>query len=277
MQSNTATLVNGSFRGVISALDRGLAYGDGVFRTLKVVNGVPMHWPQHYQKLVEDCGALGIVCPSADLLMSDFNQLFLPDEATSVAKIIMTRGEGERGYKASPVALPLRIMTKSELPDYPNSHFSEGVHLRVCETIVGYQPKLAGVKHLNRLENVLARMEWNAPEIADGIMLDIQGNVIECTAANIFARFGDVLVTPRLDFCGVAGVTRKQIMAHAHTLNLEAREEKMALKKLLTADEVIISNSLYGAWQVRSIAHQTKETLWEKQTLANSIREAIYT
>lgn len=271
MQMNQATLINGSFNGVISALDRGLAYGDGVFRTLKISNGIPIHWPLHYQKLVEDCSAIGIVCPSADALMSDFNQLFVPDETDSVAKIMITRGEGERGYKPSPIASPMRVVTKSSLPDYPESNFIEGVHLHVCETRIGHQPKLAGVKHLNRLENVLARMEWSDPELADGIMLDIESNVIECTAANIFARFDDVLVTPKLDLCGVAGITRMQILSRAPTLNLKTKIEKMDLKKLLSADEIILSNSLYGAWQVRSIASKK----WKQQILAANIREAI--
>lgn len=271
MQINQATLVNGSFNSTISALDRGLAYGDGVFRTLKVANGIPVHWPLHYQKLVEDCSAIGIVCPSADLFISDFTQLFSLDEPTFVAKIIITRGEGERGYKPSSIVSPLRVMIKSNLPDYLPSYFAEGVHLQVCETRLGHQAKLAGVKHLNRLENILARMEWSAPEVVDGIMLDIEDNVIECTAANIFARFGDVLVTPSLDLCGVAGITRMQILSRVNTLNLKAKIEKLDLKKLLSADEIVISNSLYSAWQVRSIEDKT----WAKQALAEKIRKAI--
>ncbi len=275
MEINPATLVNGSFSGVISPLDRGLAYGDGVFRTLKVVNGVPLHWPLHYQKLVEDCGAIGIVCPSADLFLNDFNLLFQAEEAISVVKIMITRGEGERGYKPSPVALPMRIMTKTKLPVHPESYFAEGVHLRVCETTVSHQPKLAGVKHLNRLDNVLARMEWNAPEIVDGIMMDHKGNVIECTAANIFARFGDELITPKLDTCGVAGVTRMQILSRAKHFNLKTKIKTIDLNTLLTADEIVISNSLYGAWQVRSIDNNATKTTWDKQALAETIRKAI--
>lgn len=271
MQINQATLINGSFNGVISALDRGLAYGDGVFRTLKITNGIPEHWPLHYQKLVEDCSAIGIVCPSADVLMADFNQLFIADEPVNVAKIMVTRGEGERGYKPSSVVSPMRIVTKSSLPNYPKSNFTEGVNLHVCETRIAHQPKLAGIKHLNRLENVLARMEWSEPELADGIMLDVEGNVIECTAANIFARFDDVLVTPKLDLCGVAGITRAQILSRAATLNLKTKIEDIDLKKLLSADEIILSNSLYGAWQVKSIA----DTKWLPQSLAENIREAI--
>jgi 4-amino-4-deoxychorismate lyase len=270
MTNKHAHIVNGNLNSGISPLDRGLAYGDGVFRTLKMVDGLPEQWPAHYQKLVADCGAIGIVCPSAELLMSDLQQLFFPDE-TSVAKIIITRGEGERGYAPPAITAPMRLVIKSAVPDYAETNFSEGVNLHVCETRLAHQPRLAGVKHLNRLENVLARMEWHAPEISEGIMLDFQDNVIECTSANIFARFGDRLFTPSLDLCGIAGITRQRILELAHTLGLVAKIEILNLERLLLADEVMICNSLYGVWQVRSVQGRT----WAKQNLAADLRKAL--
>jgi 4-amino-4-deoxychorismate lyase len=259
MAHKLSYLINGSFDATISPFDRGFAYGDGVFRTLVMRNGVPESWPLHYQKLVADCAAINIVCPSAELLMSDLQQLFLLDEV-AVAKIIITRGEGNRGYTPPPITAPMRVVSKSAMPEYPTERFSEGVNLHVCETRLPLQPKLAGVKHLNRLENVLARMEWNDPAIADGILLDTNDNVIECTAANIFARFGDMLITPSLAQCGVAGVTRQRIIELAHTFSLKISVETFDLKKLFAADEVIICNSIYGAWQVRKIDDKTLKT-----------------
>ncbi len=257
-------LVNGSFNQAISPFDRGFAYGDGVFRTIKMIGGLPEQWPQHYQKLVADCAAINIVCPSAELLMSDLSQLFSADASAekklAVAKIIITRGEGNRGYTPPAITAPVRVVLKSEMPDYPASRFSEGVNLTVCETRMAAQPKLAGIKHLNRLENVLARMEWhnthNSNDIAEGIMLDMQGNVIECTAANIFARFGDTLITPDLKQCGIAGITRQRIIELAPTLSLKISVETLALEKLYQADEVLICSSLYGAWQVNQIQQE---------------------
>jgi 4-amino-4-deoxychorismate lyase len=252
-------LINGSFDATISPFDRGFAYGDGVFRTLVVRDGLPESWPQHYQKLVADCAVINIVCPSAELLMSDLQQLFLLDEV-AVAKIIITRGEGNRGYTPPPITAPMRVVTKSAMPEYPEERFNIGVNLHVCETRLALQPKLAGIKHLNRLENVLARMEWSNPDIAEGILLDTQDNVIECTAANIFARFGDTLITPSLAQCGVAGITRQRIIERAHTLSLKTSVETFNLEKLFAADEVIICNSIYGAWQVRKIDEKTIKT-----------------
>ena len=273
-------LVNGSFNATISPFDRGFAYGDGVFRTIKMVDGLPEHWPQHYQKLVADCAAINIVCPSAELLISDLQQLFTPDtqseENSAVAKIIITRGEGNRGYTPPAITAPMRVVTKSAMPQYAEERFSDGVHLTVCETRLAAQPKLAGIKSLNRLENVLARMEWASADIADGIMLDMHDNVIECTAANIFARFGNSLITPSLMQCGIAGITRQRIINIAHTLSLKVHEENVDLKKLLSADEVIICNSLYGAWQVKSVqVRSIQETALKTDGLAVSIRGAL--
>ena len=273
-------LINGSFNQAISPFDRGFAYGDGVFRTIKMQGGLPEHWPQHYQKLVADCAAINIVCPSAELLMSDIAQLFADDAKTenqaAVAKIIITRGEGNRGYTPPAITAPTRVVSKSAMPEYPEARFTQGVTLTVCETRLATQTKLAGVKTLNRLENVLARMEWNAPDIAEGILLDLQGNVIECTAANIFARFGDTLITPSLHQCGIAGITRQRIIELAGTLTLKTSIETFDLEKLLAADEVIICSSLYGAFQVKAVqVNKIQEKNIKTDTLAANIRAAL--
>lgn len=279
-------LINGSFDHTISPLDRGFVYGDGVFRTLVMREGSPENWPLHYQKLVADCSAIGIVCPSPDLLMNDLQQLFLLDDLSknqvAIAKIIVTRGEGNRGYAPPAITAPMRVVVKSPMPQYPETRFVDGVNLTVCETRLALQPRLAGIKHLNRLENVLARMEWHSHDIADGIFLDMNNHVIECTAANIFARFGDTLITPNLTQCGVAGVTRQRIIELAHTLTLKIVVETLSLEKLLSADEVIICNSLYGAWQVKTVqmkASQNNSNSLERPiktaSLAANIRTAL--
>ncbi len=270
MAQKPSYLINGNANHTISPLDRGFAYGDGVFRTLVMRDGQPENWPLHYQKLVADCAAISIVCPSAEILMSDLNQLFSPLE-TAVAKIIITRGDGERGYAPPAITAPMRVVLKTVMPNYPKSYALQGVNLHVCKTQLAAQPLLAGVKHLNRLENVLARMEWTDPTIADGIMLDLQNNVIECTAANIFARFNDTLITPNLSECGIAGITRQRIIDHAHLWSLKIKIEHITLEQLLLADEVIVSSSLYIAWQVKQILHKN----WQPSPLANEIRKTL--
>ena len=269
-----AFLVNGELNQSISPLDRGLAYGDGIFRTLRIQSGLPCNWHSHYQKLVADCSTIGIVCPSAELLIDDIHRLFMEDVLESknaTAKIIVTRGEGERGYAPPAITLPTRIVMKSAMPSYAADNYSHGVSLHLCKTRLAIQPQLAGIKHLNRLENVLARMEWRDEQVFDGLMLDANDNVTECTMSNIFARFGNALMTPPLNLCGVAGITRQQILALSKPLNLFVNEGKLSVEKLYEADEVIICNSLYGVFQVRQIADKN----WAAQPLAATLRSML--
>jgi len=275
MASHHTSLINGSFDQTISAVDRGFTYGDGVFRTMKIKDGQPISWPFHYQKLVADCAAIGIVCPSAELLMCDIQLLFpiteFEDGQVQVVKIIITRGEGERGYAPPAVTIPTRVLIKSAMPSYADAHYTQGVRLHLCDTRLALQPKLAGIKHLNRLENILARMEWRDESVFDGLMLDQHGNVIECTMSNIFTRVGTKLYTPDLSQCGVAGITRQRILGLEALLGLTTHVATLSLPELLNADEVIICNSLYGAFQVTAIGNQT----WKQQTLASTIRNIL--
>jgi 4-amino-4-deoxychorismate lyase len=268
-------LINGDSSQTISPLDRGFAYGDGVFRTMVMRHGMPENWPLHYQKLVADCAVIGIVCPSAELLISDLQQLFLQGNVATnsaeVAKIIISRGEGERGYAPPAITMPSRVVIQSSMPNYGAANYVRGVHLHLCATQVAQQAQLAGIKHLNRLDNVLARMEWRDESIFDGVMTDASGNVIECTMSNIFARFDDQLITPDLSQCGVAGITRQRIIWLESTLGLSVEVERLSLPRLLEADEVIICNSLYGAFQVHTIGAKH----WPQHALAATIRKVL--
>ena len=279
MLSLTPTyLINGSNE-PLSPLDRGFAYGDGVFRTfvfnLSSFNiNHPHIWPLNYQKLVADCNVLGIVCPSAELLMSDISQLLLVDgnvDELAVIKIIITRGDGARGYAPPAIATPNRVVIKSAMPNYPLQNASDGVTLRVCNLRLSHQPRLASIKHLNRLENVMARMEWQDSQITDGVLLDVNEHVIECTMSNIFMRFGGTLVTPDLNACGVAGVTRQRIIEAAPSLGLVVSVKNISLSELMQSDEVIICNSIIGAWQVVKISDKT----WIKQSLAQDLKRIL--
>lgn len=270
MHHHHAYLVNGRREGSLTPFDRGFAYGDGVFRTLPLYSGIPQCWQRHYRRLQSDCNALGIVCPSDEMLRDDIARL-VEDGEDAVIKIIITRGESERGYAVPPLAQPTRVVSKAALPHYPESHFSEGVALHLCEMRLARHPRLAGIKHLNRLENVLARMEWVDPQVADGLLLDEGGDVIECTMSNLFVRVGSVLATPNLSRCGVDGVTRERVLELAPQLGYTAEVRHLRLPELMDADEVVICNSLYGAWQVRRLASHA----WPLGLLAAQLREKL--
>lgn len=264
-------LINGDKDGCLSPLDRGYAYGDGVFRTLVVNNGRPQHWTWHYARLLHDCNALGIVCPSTSLLQHDLEQLFADHSGVAVAKIIVTRGEGVRGYSMPTLAQPTRVVIKSAFPELSPDHFEHGVRLHLCQLRLGFQPALAGIKHLNRLENVMARAEWSDNAIADGLLLDIEDNAIECTMSNLFARYSRTLRTPGLTRCGVAGVTRQRLLEIAPDLGYGVEVSDIPFSKLLEADEVLICNSIFGVWQVLEVGQKK----WPQQALAAQLRKLL--
>jgi 4-amino-4-deoxychorismate lyase len=178
-------LVNGVSGNLISIRDRGLLYGDGVFRTLTASAGRPLHWPLHYHKLQQDCTTLGIACPGFTCLSAELSGL-LSDHPDAVFKIIVTRGLSVRGYAPDPKALPTHIWDVAAMPEYPDSLAILGVSLGLCQLRLGHQPVTAGIKHLNRLENVLAAAELAGKDVAEGLLLDAAGLVIEGTRSNVF-------------------------------------------------------------------------------------------
>jgi 4-amino-4-deoxychorismate lyase len=168
-------------------------------------------------------------------------------------KIIVSRGEVGRGYSVPASVSPNRVVLSSPAPQYPIRFWHEGVKLHVCEIRMSHQPRLAGIKHLNRLENVLARMEWDDAGIPEGLLLDADGWVVEGTMSNIFIRVGRKLITPDLSTCGVAGLQRDRILKHAPSLGLTPEISRFTLPTLLQAEEIFVCNSVIGVWPVRQI------------------------
>jgi len=260
-------LVNGVLSDHVRVFDRGLMYGDGVFRTLLVREGRPLCWQRHYDKLCTDCAALGIACPAEDRLLAEMGRL-LGTTPDCVLKIVITRGEGARGYAVPEQIEATVILMTGLIPLYPAQHFSDGVRLHLCATRLAIQPRLAGIKHLNRLENVLARQEWSDPEIAEGLMRDMEDNVIEGTMSNLFLLQGSMLYTPDLGRCGVAGVQRARIMELAGRLGIEVKVENLSLDRIYDADEILLCNSVISVWQVRELERKK----WRAGNLAARLR-----
>ena len=244
-------LVNGMQSEAVPANDRGLAYGDGVFRTLLVQAGVAQHWQRHYRKLAHDCSVLGLQCPPPALLEDELRAIAPAGDA--VVKVIVTRGAGERGYRYAPQAPPNRIISSAPIPLYPARNRKEGVRVRRCRLKLAQQPALAGVKHLNRLENVLARAEWTDDAIAEGLLCDMEGRVIGGTMSNVFAVLQGELVTPSLERCGVAGVTRERVLDAALQQGTPCCIRDLTWAQLLAAEEIFLVNSVFGVWPVREV------------------------
>ncbi len=250
--------VNGEARDTLPVSDRGLAYGDGLFETIAVREGKPEFWGRHLARLREGCERLRIVEPDMGELSRE-SQLLLNGQRTShgveqgILKIIITRGSGGRGYRAPEDPHPTRIVAFHPWPDIPETHTSEGVKIRRCDLRLGHQPALAGIKHLNRLENVLARAEWDDPEIAEGLLCDGEGNVIEGTMSNLFMEREGVLSTPDLSRCGVAGIIRAVVMEEAGSQGLSVQVGDIRYEDVMTADALFLTNSVMGIWPVREL------------------------
>ena len=245
-------VVDGNAGASVAATDRGLSYGDGVFRTFVVRRGVSLQWRRHYAKLKADCAALAIRCPSEALLADEIGRA-CESSVEQVVKIIVTRGTARRGYAYADDVEPTRVILSSPRVPYPADYAASGVRSKKCALTLAHQPALAGVKHLNRLENVLARAEWRDPEVAEGLLCDAAGNLIGGTMTNVFIAKAGALATPALNRCGVAGVTRERVIDAARAAGVECRIRDVPWPELLAADEVILTNSLAGAWPVREI------------------------
>ncbi|GGA18131.1 aminodeoxychorismate lyase [Dyella nitratireducens] len=241
-------LINGQPCDSVSALDRGLSYGDGLFETIRFEQGKAPLWSRHMQRLATGCERLGMPAPDAALIWQEAQQV-TDKLAQCVLRITLTRGLGERGYAPPIQVSPTRIVVAFPMPVVSRTLYLEGVRLHRCHTTLADQPLLAGIKHLNRLEQVLARAEWSDPAISEGLVCDSHGNVISATAANLFAVIDGVLVTPSVDRCGVAGVARAAILEAFP--NCQVRD--VALDEGVRAAELFLSSSVRGILPVQAV------------------------
>ena len=255
-------LINGQSQETIFALDRGLSYGDGLFETIRFVGKHAPLWQRHMQRLKLGCERLQLPAPDVVLLEHEAAEA-IRDLDSAVLRITITRGTGERGYAQPSVLTPTRIVAAFSLPTLSTG--DRGVHVRVCATRYGDQPLLAGIKHLNRLEQVLARAEWRDTSIAEGLMCDGRNNVISATAANLFAVIDNTPVTPRLDRCGVAGVARAEVLERLPACQIR----ELPLTQCLTASELFLTSSIRGILPVRGVG----DTVYAPGPVARALQQ----
>lgn len=260
----TRTLVDGVAQTQVRADDRGLLYGDGLFETILFVRGEAPLWPRHMTRLLEGCTRLRLPMPDANALAHEASVVCAGMDR-AVVRLTITRGSGPRGYAPPTPTQPLRVVSASPAPEIPPGWYDRGVRVRCCDLRLSAQPPLAGIKHLNRLENVLARAEWSDASIAEGMLRDADGCVISATAANVFVVLGGRLVTPKLDRCGVAGVARAQVLAWCDAIDVRDLE----MDELMRADEIFLTNAVRGivpvtalddrCWQVGPVARDLQK------------------
>lgn len=269
------SLINGKTQTQIDVTDRGLAYGDGLFETIAYVNGILDHWNLHWQRLSNGAQRLAIKLPEQQQLLKQINmELNASSEIVSVhneqavpgltnnriVKVIITRGQGSRGYVFPEHHHCSVIVSVHAWPDRPGHDYEQGIRAIVCQTCLARQPALAGIKHLNRLEQVLGRNEFNAENFQEGIMLsctdgDVRQDalIVEGTSSNLFFVLNGKLCTAKIDSCGVLGTIRQAVISLALKAGIEILEDDYPLMRLAQAAEVFFSNSIYGIVPVASI------------------------
>lgn len=245
-------LVNGQPQGYINLADRAVQFGDGIFTTFRIKDGKALLWPLHEQRLREGCLRLHIAAPPWNVINTEVHQLAI-DQEQGVGKVIISRGEGGRGYSMQQLASPTRIVAVYPLPDHISAWRQHGIALHWAKFRLSIQPVLAGLKHLNRLEQIMGRREITDAGWDEAIFCDSDERIVECNAFNLFWRKEDMVYTPRIESSGVRGVMARSLMEHCAVHGHTVKEVAVRPAALDGVDEVFICNSLFGAVPVRTL------------------------
>ncbi len=243
--------INGQVSEHISVLDRGFSYGDGFFETCRVYNNKIHLWDLHLKRLADTALRLFMTLDMPQLQRwVDILLQQSPFLNNAILKIQITRGLGTRGYAYAENLSPTVVLFLYPANNLMSHQWLDGVSVRICQLQLSESSVLAGLKHLNRLENILARAEWK-DEYAEGLLLNQQGFLVEGTMSNVFLVKNNQLITPELSKSGVAGVMRESIIARlSSALKIECQQKNIPMDDVLAADEIFICNSLIGIWPV---------------------------
>ena len=264
-------LVNGEPESQVCLLDRGLLYGHSVFETIAVHKRRPLLLESHLSRLERGCQQLHIPC-SLDLVRQDID-VVAGDYASEdcVLRVTLTMGVGGRGYLSPQQGQGTRIVSAHPKPERESSNWTQGIVLGKVKLRLADQPALAGIKHGNRLEQVLARFEWQ-PGWQEAIVLGKKKRVIEATQSNVFLVKNGQLLTPDLSRQGVAGVMREYIIQiAARELGITCRLMRLSMQDLLQADELFVTNSLIGLWPVKQFKTRQFSSFSVSKNLLNTL------
>ena len=245
---DSIAIINGKEQSNVSIFNRNFQYGDGLFETCIVKDNRILFWEKHLSRLEIGCRKLKIKNIEESLWLKDIKKaLNLTSKKNCVLKLVLSRGNTERGYSYPDDILPVRVVIVSEMK---KTHTRDSYSLEYAQSGLHSNPNLAGIKHCNRIEQILARSSLKRDE---AIMLDENQNIISVTQGNIYFIFGQSLVTPKLDRCGVIGSRRSLILELAESIELNVEQGNVSMNDAKKADEAFISNSIMGIKSVNSI------------------------
>jgi len=266
-------LVNGKQSNTLPTTDRGLHYGDGVWETILIKHGRLILLSEHLDRLQLGLHRLAISV--------NFNQLCDEIERirqladNHILKVIITRGSGGRGYNPAGVDSETRILSLHPVPEFSKNYHDEGIKLTLCNTRLAHNPQFAGFKHLNRLEQVMARAEFAEP-YQEGLVMDYLNHVIEGTMSNLFLIKGEIISTPALDNCGIRGVMQahvvKQLTDDGYTVENNAN---ITVQNVQEADAAFMTNSVIGVWFVQSFTAESSTIRYAPHKIISKLQEQI--
>jgi 4-amino-4-deoxychorismate lyase len=263
--------INGRESLTLSPLERGLHYGDGLFETIACVGGRPRLLSLHLARLLSGCTRLGIPFAHGAALRAEIEALAAPC-ARAVVKALVTRGAAlERGYRLTGGEQATRITLRYAWPEEDPAAARDGVRVRIGTLRLAENPLLAGLKHCNRLEQVLARREWTDPGIAEALLFDGSGNLISGVMSNLFLVQGGTLRTPSVDRCGVAGVMRALVMREAGRAGVALEEGRLSAEDLTRAEEVFLTSALTAIRPVRAL----EERRWTPGPVTRALQARV--
>ena len=253
-------LINGVPADASVLQERAFQFGDGLFETIAVIDGRPCLWDGHLARLAEGCRRLKLPLPDSESLLQECRRLTTTKQR-AVLKMFVTAGRSPRGYRRPTTLMSDRILYVS---DWPGADADQPWRVRLCKHRLSSNPVLAQIKHLNRLDQVIARAEWNDPSIAEGLMLDQRGQVVSGSMSNLYLQFGDRLITPPIEDAGIAGVVRGLAIQIGQQRGSPLSIEPCSVERVRAADALYLSNSLIGVrrigWlEARAYAWQSAE------------------
>ena len=226
--------------------ERALQFGDGLFETIAIIDAKPCLWDLHMARLAEGCHRLRLPLPDFGLLAQECRAL-CAGLSHAVLKLYWTAGTSARGYRRPTPLRPRRMLRVS---DWPNAQTDQAWNLRYCTHRLGTNPTLAQIKHLNRLDQVIARAEWDDPTIDEGLMLGQDGHVVSGSMSNLFVQRDEQLLTPAIEGAGIAGVVRALALRLATQSGICVVEAEISREQIRKADALYLSNSLIGVARV---------------------------
>ena len=233
----------------VDVADRSWQYGDGLFETIAIRSGKARLLDWHVERLQIGCRRLGIG-PVPDSYLYDVVVSALRQEPSrsqfATLKLVVTAGSGPRGYRRSSASEPRVFVGLFPSQPIPAACYRDGVAVRRLATRLAEQPALAGIKSLNRLEQVLARREWDGDDLFDGLTLDTSGRLICGTMSNVFLFDGDRLLTPDLSRAGVNGIMRRKVLETLSTMGRDVDVVDIDAGAADRCTEMFLTNSQYG-------------------------------